>query len=169
VEAERADASANRRFCCPSCSVAYGCGAAYRDAAPAERLDTRVTMGLWPPRGAPVGRPAAGNVPAVERAAGPGGVDLGVPSGVGSAQADRRPGAASLDGPGPPPPHHSPCSDGRSLKVTTPALDALAAPRKAPRYDVRVVKRVDLRIIWHVLFALNGTKSERVSGLKSGR
>ena len=41
--------------CCPSCSVAYGRGAACRDAAPAERLDARVTTGLGPPRGAPVG------------------------------------------------------------------------------------------------------------------
>src|SRR6478672_12542628 len=56
--------------------------------------------------------------PERRRDAGPGGVDLGVPSGVGSAQADRRPGGASLDRPGPPPPHHYPCSDGRP-KVTT--------------------------------------------------
>ena len=47
------------------------------------------------------------------RGAGPGGVDLGVPSGVGSAQADRRPGGASLDGPGPPPPQTCRHSDGR--------------------------------------------------------
>ena len=60
---------------------------------------------------------------------------------MGSAQADRRPGSASLDGPGPPPPHHSPCSDGRSLKVTTPVRNPRRCSERRSATGVRADRR----------------------------